>query len=71
MSRHRLSLTKPSQTTLLTEDEINAMVDQFLGNELARSKDGTLTQEQVLGIVSEELRIQLETLEMAKHRGDH
>lgn len=68
MSR-RLSLTKPSQTTLLTEDEINSMVDQFLGNELARSKDGTLSQEQQMGIAAEELRIQLDNLEMAKQRG--
>ena len=69
MSR-RLSLTKPSQTTLLTADEINSMVDQFLGNELARSKDGTLTQEQQMGIAAEELRIQLDNLEMARHRED-
>lgn len=68
MSR-RLSLTKPSQTTLLTEDEISTMVDQFLGNELARSKDGTLTQEQQMGIAAEELRIQLDNLEMARQRG--
>lgn len=68
MSR-RLSLTEPSQTTLLTEDEIRAMVDQFLGNELARSKDGTLTQEQQMGIAAEELRIQLDNLEMARQRG--
>lgn len=69
MSKQRLSLTKPSQTTLLTEDEISAMVDQFLGNELARSKDGTLTPEQQMGIAAEELRIQLDNLEMARQRG--
>lgn len=68
MSR-RLSLTKPSQTTLLTEQEISDLVDQFLGNELARSKDGTLTQEQQMGIAAEELRLQLENLEMANQRG--
>lgn len=69
MSR-KLSLTKSSQTTLLTEQEISDMVDQFLGNELTRSKDGTLTQEQQIGIAAEELRIKLENLEMAKHRED-
>ena len=47
------------------------MVDQFLGNELARSKDGTLTQEQMLGIASEELRLKLEALEMNEQRGKH
>ena len=67
----RLTLIKTSQTTLLTEQEISDLVDQFLGNELARSKDGTLTQEQQMGIAAEELRIQLENLEMAKHRGEH
>lgn len=66
----RLTLIKTSQTTLLTEQEISDMVDQFLGNELARSKDGTLTQEQQMGIAAEELRIQLENLEMAKQRSE-
>ena len=69
--KRKLTLTKPSQTTLLTEDEINAMVDQFLGNELARSKDGTLTNEQVIGIAAEELRLKLEALEMNEQRGKH
>ena len=69
--KRKLTLRKPSQTTLLTEDEINAMVDQFLGNELARSKDGTLTNEQVIGIAAEELRLKLEALEMNEQRGKH
>ena len=65
----RLSLTKESKTTLLTDQEISDLVDSFLNGELARSKDSTLTPEQINGIAAEELRIQLENLEMSKQRG--
>jgi hypothetical protein len=70
--KRKLTLTRTSQPSILTEEEISAMVDQFLGAQVARSKDGTLTQEQVIGIAAEELRLQLENLEMAKqYRGEH
>lgn len=68
--KRKLTLTRTSQPSILTEQEISAMVDQFLGAQVARSKDGTLTQEQVIGIAAEELRLQLENLEMARQRRD-
>lgn len=68
--KRKLTLTRTSQPSILSESEIAELVDSFLGAQVARSKDGTLTQDQMLGIASEELRIQLENLEMAQHRGD-
>lgn len=69
--KRKLTLTQTSQPSILTEEEISAMVDSFLGAQVARTKDGTLTHEQMMGIAAEELRLQLENEIAKQHRGEH